>query len=156
MELRTNNIDIWVFHKREDEPRYLLFHTSKEKADRWFFGTQFWQIPGGFAEAGEDAVECGVRILDDINLTPIGLWASEHAYTYYNARRKCIEIVPVFVAEIEKPGHIELTWEHEEFGWFSAKECMERVRFRGLIDGLCQTREYVTESVNDPTALKLL
>lgn len=156
MKLKTNNMDIWVFHREEEEPMYLLLRTSTQKANRWFFGAQFWQIVGGFSKAGEDAVECVTRLLDSVDLKPTGVWASEHVYTYYNARRKCIEIVPVFAAEVAEPSLIELTWEHEDYGWFSAEECMERVHFRGLRDGLRCTREYVTEAPQNPSILRLL
>jgi hypothetical protein len=48
MELRTDVIDVWVFRRGPDGVRYLLLHTSQEKADRWFGGGRFWQIPGAF------------------------------------------------------------------------------------------------------------
>jgi hypothetical protein len=46
MDLRTDAIDLWVFSKDADTSRYLLLQTSQEKADRWFGGGRFWQIPG--------------------------------------------------------------------------------------------------------------
>jgi hypothetical protein len=97
-----------------------------------------------------------LREMASIDLTPIGIWAAEHTYTYYNARRKNIEIVPVFAAEVPEPGSVELSWEHSECGWFTAVECLDRIRFRGLRDGLEWTRRHISESREDADLLKLL
>lgn len=42
MKLRTDIFDLWVFRRDPDAVRYLLFHTSQEKADTWFNGGRFW------------------------------------------------------------------------------------------------------------------
>ena len=62
MELRTDTLDLWVFARTNDGPCYLLLHTSQEKADRFFGGGRFWQIPGAFLEDGEDAVSALERV----------------------------------------------------------------------------------------------
>jgi len=77
MELRSNNVDMWAFHKADDEPKYLLLRTSQEKADKWFFGDRFWQINGGFVEEDETLLAAAKRWLADYNLTPTGIWAAE-------------------------------------------------------------------------------
>jgi hypothetical protein len=156
MRLRTNIYDLWTFHRQNGSPRYLLYRTSQAKADKWFFGARFWQIPGGFVSDGDDVIDAMLRDMTAINLTPIGIWAVEHTYTYYNTRRKNIEIVPVFAAEVPAPCTVELSWEHSECGWFTAAECLDRIRFRGLRDGLARTREYISESSEDADLLKLL
>jgi hypothetical protein len=42
VKLRTDIFDLWVFRRDPDAVRYLLFHTSQEKADTWFNGGRFW------------------------------------------------------------------------------------------------------------------
>jgi hypothetical protein len=46
MELLTNALDLWIFARSEAEPTYLLLRASQEKAERFFGGGRFWQIPG--------------------------------------------------------------------------------------------------------------
>ena len=155
MKLRTNAFDLWVFRRDPDEPRYLILRTSQEKADKWFSGGRFWQIPGGFLEENEDVVEAMRRILAGISLSPKSLWVIEHTYTYYNRRRGDLEITPVFAAEVAAGQEVPLTWEHSEYRWATASECSELLGFRGLIEGLEWTRRYVTEQANPSPVFQL-
>lgn len=155
MKFRTNLFDLWVFCKEADITKYLLFHTSKEKADKHFSGGRFWQIPGEFTGEDEDVGDAIKRCLGDLNLAPKNVWMVEHTYTIYNPRRKSIELIPVFAAETDFSEDIPLTWEHSEFGWFTAEEALLRVKFRGLIEGLRWTREYVTDRDEPLLELKL-
>jgi len=156
MKLRTNAFDLWVFRRDPDEPRYLILRTSQEKADKWFSGGRFWQIPGGFFEENEDVVEAMRRILAGISLSPKSLWVIEHTYTYYNRRRGDLEITPVFAAEVVAAQEIPLTWEHSEYRWATASECSEAFGFRGLLEGLEWTRRYVTEQANPNPVFQLV
>jgi hypothetical protein len=127
MKLNTNTFDLWVYHKKDGIPKYLLLHTSQEKADKWFSGGRFWQI-----------------------------WAAEHTYIIYNPRRECLETIPVFAAEVEGPQDFPLTWEHSEYGWFTPEECYERIHFRGLKEGLQWTRKYISEPSEPAKELRIL
>jgi len=149
MELRTNVVDVWVFHKAAGEPRYLLLHTSQEKADKWFHGSRFWQIPGGFLEPNQDLATAATEWLAELGIEPTGLWAAEYVSCYYNIRRRNLEMTAAFAARVEAPVDVALSWHHSEYGWFTADECLERLHFRGLIEGLAFVREYVSE-VDEP------
>ena len=156
MKLRTNAVDVWVFHKRDDEPKYLLLRTSQEKADKWFFGDRFWQIAGGFVEDGETLLVAAKRWLAEYGLNPAGIWAAEHVYSFYSTRRENLELVPVFAAEVDGSIDVRLSWEHSEFGWFNAEECLERIAFRGLTEGLEAVRKYVFEVDRPHGAYRIL
>jgi hypothetical protein len=84
VQFRTNAFDIWVFRRDPDAVRYLLLHTSQEKADRWFNGGCFWQIPGDFVAENESIVAASRRCLAQFGITASSLWAVEHTYTIYN------------------------------------------------------------------------
>ena len=85
------------------------------------------------------------RCLRDLNLVDKGIWIAEHTYIIYNPRRKNVEIIPVFVAEVIYTDKIPLSWEHSEYGWYTAEEVLKRIKFRGLKDGLRWTREYIAD-----------
>jgi ADP-ribose pyrophosphatase YjhB (NUDIX family) len=156
MDFRTNVVDLWVFHKRDAEPKYLLLRTSPEKADKWFHGSRFWQIPGGFLEKEDELAEAMRRWLSEYGLEPKGVWAAEYVSCYYNIRRRNLELTPAFAAEVAAPAEVKLSWHHSEFGWFTADECLERIHFRGLIEGLASVRQYVSEVDVPHGALRIL
>lgn len=156
MKIRTNTFDLWVFHRHEGVPKYLLLHTSQEKANKWFGGGRFWQIPCAESKAGQALVEALRECLADFLLTPKSLWAVEHTYTIYNRRRDDLEMIPVFAAEVDHESAVPLSWEWSESGWFSAAECEGLLTFRGLREGLYWTRQYITESKQPAEEFRLL
>ncbi|MEJ1966575.1 MAG: NUDIX domain-containing protein [Gammaproteobacteria bacterium] len=146
MNLRTDTIDLWVFCRDAGVARYLMLHTSQEKADRWFGGGRFWQIPGAFLSEGESVVSASRRCLTELALSARSIWAIEHVYPIYNRRYESLMLIPVFAAEVDRTDAVQLSWEHSEFRWCTAEECKELVSFRGLLEGLEWTRTHVTES----------
>lgn len=156
MYLTANEVDMWVFHKTDEVPKYLLLYTSQEKADRWFNGGRFWQILGGPIEETESVPDGLVRLAASRSLYPKAIWAAEHTYIIYNIRRHRMELLPVFAAQVDGPKDIPLTWEHSELGWYTAEECFERLHFRGLKDGLQFVREYVSEIPHPAEQLRVI
>jgi hypothetical protein len=138
--------DVWVFRRDRDAVRYLLLHTSQEKADRWFNGGRFWQIPSDFVSDGEPLVNAVSRCLAGYGIEPTSIWAVDHAYTIYNRRYDEIQPVLVLAAEVAGNKDIRLTWEHAEYRWCTASDCEKLLGFRGLLEGLSWTRRYVTEA----------
>lgn len=147
MELRTDALDLWVFCRSTGDVRYLLLRTSQEKADRWFGGGRFWQIPGAFLSEGESVVSAANRCLMESGLSAAAIWTVEHVYPIYNRRSEGLMLIPVFAAEVLHPDRVRLSWEHSEFRWCTADECKQYLSFRGLMDGLEWTRIYITENV---------
>jgi ADP-ribose pyrophosphatase YjhB (NUDIX family) len=146
MELRTDALDLWVFCRGNDGVRYLLLQTSQEKADRWFGGGRFWQIPGAFLGNGESVVSAAHRCLAELGLSAKAVWAVEHVYPIYNRRTESLMLIPVFAAEVEGHEKIQLGWEHSEARWCTADECNQRLSFRGLLEGLEWARSYIAEN----------
>ena len=63
--------------------------------------------------------------------------------------------IPVFAAEAGERTSPALGWEHSDFAWCDAEACLERIRFRGLRDGLAAVREAITESRQPAPELRL-
>ena len=157
MKLRTDTFDLWFFHRSGDEPRYLLLHASREKADRWFHGHRFWQTPsGGMVREGEALEGAMRRIANDLGVAMKGVWAAEHTYTFWNLKRANLEMIPVFACEVEEPVDPPLGQDFSEAGWFTAEECRQRLYFKGLKEGLACIREYVSEVDEPAGALRIL
>jgi hypothetical protein len=157
MELQFNVFDVWVFRRTPaGGVEYLLLHTSQEKADRWFNGGRFWQVPSNMTEASERILPAIVRLLRRYSLEPNAIWAAEHTYTIYNRRFDCMQIIGVYAVEVNAE-EVELDpAEHAEYRWCTFEMAHDLVTYRGLKDGLRSTREYVTGRVAPPPELQLL
>lgn len=155
MKFSANVFEVWVFRRTDCGVKYLLLHTSQTKADRYFGGGRFWQIPGGFVEEEEDVTDAIERRLGDFGLGAVSIWAAEHAYTIYNRRFRSMQIVGVYAAEVDQESVRLDPEEHSEAGWYSLDECLDRVHYRGLKDGLRSARDYIT-GVAEPARELLL
>ncbi len=155
MQLDPSVFDVWAFRRTPAGVLYLLLHTSMEKAQRFFNGGRFWQIPSGVVRDGEPITEAIVRELQLYGLTATSIWAGEHAYLIYNRRFATMQAIAVYAAEVaDAPVRLEPS-EHAEYGWFTLEQCLERVHYRGLKDGLRSVHEYVTGVANPARELCL-
>lgn len=157
MRLAANVFEVWVYRRSKRGIEYLLLRTSQIKADRYFNGGRFWQIPGGFVENDENVVSAIERRLSAFGIVPASIWAAEHAYIIYNRRFDEMQIVGVYATEAGTPGaEVRLDpEEHSEYGWFSFEESLDKVHFRGLKDGLRSTQTYITGPSDPARELRL-
>ena len=155
MKLAANVFDVWAFRKDADGARFLLLHTSAEKAERYFNGGRFWQIPSGFVGDGETITDAIARLMKSYGPGVRAIWAGEHAYTIYNRRFAEMQIISVYAAEVADASVRLDPMEHSEYGWLRFEDCLERVHYRGLKDGLRSVHEYVTGAQNPARELCL-
>jgi len=156
MKLEPNVFDVWTFRRTHARVEYLLLHTSQFKADRYFNGGRFWQIPSGFMQDSERVVPAIERLLAESALAPTGIWAAEYVYNIYNRRFETMQMIAVYAAEV---GTSEVRLdpkEHAEYRWCSFDEAQALVNYRGLKEGLRSTREYVTGLTEPSAELRLL
>ena len=144
MHFTANVFDVWAFQRRSDGVKLLLLYTSVAKAERYFNGGRFWQIPSGSVNDDESITEAIQRVLGIFGQNADTIWAGEHAYIIFNRRFNEMQGIGVYAAEIsDMPVTLDPT-EHSEYGWYSFEECLERVHYRGLKEGLKSVKEYIT------------
>lgn len=144
MQFSPNVFDVWTFRRTPEGVRFLLLHTSVEKAERFFNGGRFWQIPSDQVKDGEHVTDAIARKVRAFGLKARTIWAGEHAYTIYNRRFNEMQIIGVYAAEVQESVVRLDAAEHSEFQWLSAEECLARVHYRGLKEGLRSVQEYIT------------
>jgi ADP-ribose pyrophosphatase YjhB (NUDIX family) len=144
MHLAANVFDVWVFRRRAEAVEFLLLYTSVEKAERYFNGGRFWQIPSNFVKEGESVTDAICRELSRFGLRPTGIWAGEHAYLIYNRRFAEMQAIAVYAAEVDDAAVRLTPSDHSECEWLPFEQCLDRVHYRGLKDGLRSVHEYVT------------
>ncbi len=144
MRLEAGVFDVWVFRRVAGGVEYLLLHTSQRKADRFFNGGRFWQVPSNAVRESEKIVPAIERALAGFGITASSIWAAEHTYTIYNRRFEAMQIIGVYAAQA-RPGDIRLDpEEHADHRWCAYEEALALVTYRGLKDGLSSTREFIT------------
>jgi ADP-ribose pyrophosphatase YjhB (NUDIX family) len=157
MNLNTSVFDVWVFRRSTVGIEYLLLRTSQEKADRFFNGGRFWQVPSGVFNREESVPEAVDRKLAGYGLHARAIWAGEHAYVIYNRRFDEMQIISVFVVEIapDVSAVILDPVEHSEYEWLGYDDAHARVHYRGLKDGLHSVQEYVAGIPHPAAELRL-
>lgn len=158
MRIFANVAELWVFSRTVDGPRYLLVEASQEKADAFFGGHRFWQIPGtSMRDDGEATIDLLARCLDEYGFEASALWAVEHVSTIFNRRLDAIQIVPAFAAEVDglpeprlamPPGSSlasSIRREYCSYEWADAKRVEQLVTFRAHLDGFAQLQRYISE-----------
>ncbi len=158
MQILANVAELWVFSRAVDGPRYLVLEASQEKADAFFGGHRFWQIPGTSIRNDEEpTVDMLRRGLAEYGLEASALWAVEHVSTIFNRRFDAIQVIPAFAAEVSglpKPKPImsdvsslasAVRVEYGEYEWADAQRVGQLLTFRALLDGFAQLRRYITE-----------
>ena len=76
MHLNPAVFDVWVFRRGSTEVEYLLLRTSQLKADRYFNGGCFWQIPSGVFQA-ERTVPQAATVSMAYGIPRARIWAEE-------------------------------------------------------------------------------
>ena len=153
MKFIGDGFDVWLFQRNGKATRYLLLQASREKAERWFGGSQFWQVPSDFV--GERNVVSAIDAeLASLEIKAGSIWAAEYAYTIYNPRYEAAVSHTVFAAEAISES-VRLGSGHAAFRWCDIEEAKSLLQFRGLLEGLDSVRQYVSEPKAPMPALRL-
>lgn len=144
MQLNHAVFDVWVFRRRPSGIEYLVLQSSQRKAERYFNGGRFWQVPSGVFPDGVSVPDALERALGTYGLTAKSIWAAEHTYTIYNRRFEEIQIISVYAVEVDDGDPRLDPEEHSTFQWLSFDAALSAVHYRGLKDGLRSVREYIT------------
>ena len=155
MQLAANVFDVWTFRRTAEGIRYLLLHTSVDKAERFFNGGRFWQIPSNQVKDGEHITDAIARNLRAFGLKAQTIWAAEHVYSIYNRRFNEMQMIGVYAAEVQESVVRLNAAEHAECQWLSYEESLQRVHYRGLKDGLRSVQEYITGTASPARELCL-
>lgn len=153
MQLQANVFDVWTYRRSGAATEYLLLHTSQAKADRFFNGGRFWQIPSNFMADGETVIDATDRLLSGFGLEAVEIWAAEHVYSIYNRRFGTMQMIAVYAARVSGSEVTLGPDEHADYRWCGYDEAQRLVNYRGLKEGLASVRDYVTE--RDPPLREL-
>jgi dihydroneopterin triphosphate diphosphatase len=148
-QIVSNIVDVYAFRRRGEAVEFLLL---KRAAQEGLGGT--WQAVHGGIEAGETAVQAGLRELhEETGLTPLRVWQLERVNTFYVARTDSILLCPGLAVEVGATAEVRLSAEHEEYRWEPSARAIDGVLWPGQREAL---REILTVILGPTPAARFL
>lgn len=142
MNIKSTLIEAHIFRKIETGMEFLIM---KRAPNEIFAGV--WQMVTGSIEDNEKAFETAIReIKEETNLSPIGFWIVPKVNPFYSATDDTINMVPVFVAEVEISSDVILSSEHTEYLWCSKEKAKELLAWPGQRESVDIICEYFSKS----------
>jgi len=89
-----------------------------------------WQMVSGRIEQGETGWQAALReIREETGLTPDRFYSSNLLESFYEVSQNCINLVPIFVAFIDREQTVQLSHEHSDYRWISLSEADQYLAF---------------------------
>ncbi|MBC8485519.1 MAG: NUDIX domain-containing protein [Bacteroidetes bacterium] len=130
-EIVSNLIELYVFKKIHDEPKYLLL---KRAADVVF--PNIWQMISGTIENNEKAYETAFRELyEETGFKTDKLYVVPKISEFYYQQQDTVNLVPIFLAELNED-KITLSNEHVEYSWFDFVDAYQKLHWITWKDNL--------------------
>lgn len=102
-----------------------------------------WSLVTGHVDDDETGWGAALReVVEETGLTPTSFYTANFCDQWYNPHANVIEIVPIFVAYVERDADVTLNHEHSEHKWMSAEDAIKYVPFHGhktMLEHACHT-----------------
>lgn len=137
MKVKSNLVEAHIFRKKNNKIEFLVMKRAENE-----LYANIWQMVTGSTEKGEKAFETAIReITEETSLTPISIWIVPKVNSFYLSSDDSINMVPVFVAEVEAKSKVILSKEHSEFKWCNGKKAKKLFAWAGqreAVDIICE------------------
>lgn len=133
-------IELCVFSFENAEPLYLMLRRSPTEP----LYPDTWQIVTGSIEQGETAVQGALRELkEETGLTPIKFWIVPLVNTFFSVRQDTVHHTVVFAAQVDHRADVQLSEEHQQYGWYTVGQAKEKCVWPGQKQALDVVHEYI-------------
>lgn len=141
--LESKLIEVCVFKKEIKHPLYLLLHRAGGEK----IYPNIWQFITGSIEDKERAVDAAIReVIEETGIKPTAIWVVPCVLSFYDANSDTINVCPFFAAEVNENISVQLSSEHDNFGWFTYDEAIHRLELPSWKEGLRIVNEYIVLS----------
>jgi dATP pyrophosphohydrolase len=141
MKIKSTLIEAHIFRKVEGKLEYLLMKRAPDE-----FYANIWQMVTGSTEENEKAFVTALReIKEETFLTPNKLWIVPNVNSFYLPSDDSINMVPVFVAEVDSKSKVKLSSEHSEYKWCTRKKAKKLLAWAGQRKSVDIISEYFTD-----------
>ena len=133
-------VSVVVLRNTSGELETLLMKRKKSLVGAWC------QV-GGRLEKDETGWQAALREMkEETGLVPAEFYSADYTEQYYSADENEIEIVPVFVAYVDKLADVRLNEEHSDYEWLGMKAAISRVSFPGQRHMLLHIKEVFVDN----------
>lgn len=134
--VHSASIDVCIFRREAGRTLYLLLRASKGRPS-----AGYWQLLAGEAQPGVVAAQAAMQEVEQhTGLRVVNLWALDYVRTAYAPREDCIQLAPVFVAEVGD-GKLMLSTAYEDSRWITFDQALALLRLAGHRECLRRTHD---------------
>jgi len=122
----ANTIQVHIACKHPSTGQILFLALKRSSGNPIYPG--LWQAVTGTIEAGETAIECALReVEEETGLKPKEIWTIPFVGTFFDPYQNSVNAIPVFGVLVDYQEGIRISSEHTEFAWLSLEEFIEQV-----------------------------
>lgn len=104
-----------------------------------------WQIVTAKIDEGEKAFETAKReVTEESGLKPVKFFAAPSFNSFYDYQRDSINLIPVFIAEVNPKDEVKISYEHSEYEWLSYEDAFKRLHWGNQKERLEEIYKYLT------------
>lgn len=123
--IRSFGVSVFILRHTPTGAEVLLMERADSLVGAWC------QVAGSL-EGSETAWQAALReMLEETGLRPDRLYSGDICEQFYEPKRECITIFPIFVAFVPKDCTVVLNHEHSAYRWVSFSKAREMVSFSG-------------------------
>lgn len=151
MEIKSTLIEAHIFRRNGKDVEYLLLKRSQDE-----MYPLIWQMVTGSTETDEKAYETAFReISEETSLKPMEMWIVPNVNSFYSADDDSINMVPVFVAEVDCNSSVILSTEHSEYLWCSKGKAQELFAWDGQRKSVELISEWISKTKSQLKFIKI-
>lgn len=138
--LEVRVVDCFIFRNNvEGDPEFLILRRSPNVM---YPGN--WRMVGGKINAGETAWQAAIReTREETGLTPLAMWTVPYVNLFYEWRHDRMNVIPVFLMQVDAALPVILDKEHDQFRWVPDSEADQLLRFPAQREGLAMAVKMV-------------
>lgn len=142
--LASKLIEVCVFKKGDKHPLYLLLHRAGGEK----IYPNIWQFITGSIEDNEKAMDAAVReVIEETSIKPTALWVVPYILSFYDAGADAINICPFFAAQVNENISVRLSDEHDDFGWFTLDEAIQKLVWHNQREGIRIVHDHIVNCI---------
>ncbi len=142
--LESKLIEVCVFKKGNKHPLYLLLHRAGNEK----IYPNIWQFITGSIEENEKAIDAAIReVIEETGIKPTAIWVVPYILSFYDANSDTINICPLFAAEINENIPVQLSDEHDDFGWLTLDEAIAKLVWHNQREGIRIVNDQIVNRV---------